>query len=38
MMLRTTPPRVMTREEAYAKVPYMTRLHVNSIASGKPLL
>jgi hypothetical protein len=27
MILRTEPPTIMTREEAYAKVPYMRIIH-----------
>jgi hypothetical protein len=27
-ILRTDPPTIMTEEEAYAKVPYMTNFHV----------
>jgi hypothetical protein len=28
MILRTEPPTIMTREEAYAKVPYMRIIHI----------
>jgi len=36
VILRTIPPTVLTREEAYAKVPHMTWFTIPALAQGGP--